>query len=175
MTDNTDNEGLPGLPAAVDVSPEDIEKLNNLPLRAQQIGALLAIGFTPPDIDAAFTLPEGTARVYRNQYFARNNLSITPKTRDSIMAAYLRSKAVGLVGHITPAKSAKAGVGELAKSASMLLARAESLEGSNQVQDIGARISSALSKLAQVTSAQRDARKISDGEGARDNENEVSR
>jgi hypothetical protein len=48
-----------------------------------------------------------------------------------------------------------AGAGELAKSAGLLLARADSLEGTQTAQDIGARISSALSKLAQVTQAKR--------------------
>lgn len=159
-TENNDNEGLPGLPAGVEVSPEDIEKLNGLPLRAQQIGALLAIGFTPPDIDSAFALTPGTTRAYRSQYFTAKSLSITPKTRDAILSAYLRAKAVGLVAGITPAKIDKAGVGELAKSAGMLLQRAESLEGSNQVQDIGSRISSALSKLAQLSVNQSDAKRL---------------
>ena len=155
MTDN-DHEGLAGLPSTIDIdNTQDMEKIAKLPLRAQQIGALLAIGFTPPDIDQAFTLPEGTARVYRNQYFASKGLQISPKTRDAILAAYLRSKAAGLVAGITPAKIQRAGVGELAKSSSMLLARAQDLEGQQTAQDIGARISSALSKLAQVTQAKR--------------------
>lgn len=155
MTDN-DNDGLAGLPSTIDIdNAGDVEKIANLPLRAQQIGALLAIGFTPPDIDQAFTLPEGTARVYRAQYFSNKGISISPKTRDAILAAYLRSKAAGLVAGITPAKISKAGVGELAKSTSMLLARAQDLEGQQTVQDIGARISSALSKLAQVSNAKR--------------------
>jgi len=155
MTDN-DKEGLAGLPSTIDIdNTQDMEKLAKLPLRAQQIGALLAIGFTPPDIDQAFTLPEGTARVYRNQYFSNKGLSISPKTRDTIIAAYLRSKALGLVSAITPSKAQNAGVGELSKSASMLFARVSELEGTNTVQDIGARVSAALSKLAQVSNAKR--------------------
>jgi hypothetical protein len=152
MIDN-DKEGLAGMPDSIEVDIQDIEKVQNLPLRAQQIGALLAIGFTPPDIDQAFTLPEGTARVYRAQYFTNKGLSISNKTRDAILAAYLRSKAVGLVAGITPAKIQRAGVSELSKGASMLLARVSELEGTNTVQDIGARVSAALSKLAQVSSA----------------------
>jgi hypothetical protein len=154
MTDN-ETEPLAGMPDSIEVDLQDIEKVQNLPLRAQQIGALLAIGFTPPDIDQAFTLPEGTARVYRAQYFTNKGLSISNKTRDAILAAYLRSKAVGLVAGITPAKIQRAGVGELAKSSSMLLARVSELEGSNTVQDIGAKVSAALSKLAQVSNAKR--------------------
>jgi len=152
MTDN-DNDGLAGLPAAIDVPPEDVEKVANLPLRAAQVGALLACGFTCADIDNAFALTEGTARAYKSQYFTTKGLSISPKTRDAILASYLRSKAAGLVAGITPAKISKAGVGELAKSSAMLLARAQDLEGTNTAQDIGARISSALSKLAQVSNA----------------------
>lgn len=154
MTDN-DKESLPGLPESIDVSAGDVEKIANLPLRAQQIGALLACGFASTDIDVAFNLSEGTASVYKHKYFTDKSLSISPKTRDSILAAYLRSKAVGLVAGITPAKIQRAGVGELAKSSSMLLARAQDLEGQQTAQDIGARISSALSKLAQVSAAKR--------------------
>jgi hypothetical protein len=154
MTDS-DKEGLAGLPESIEVDHSDIEKISGIPLRAQQIGALLACGFSPVDIDSAFALTDGTARAYKSKYFTDKSLSISPKTRDSILAAYLRSKAVGLVAGITPAKISKAGVGELAKSSSMLLARVSELEGANTVQDIGARISSALSKLAQVSSAKR--------------------
>lgn len=153
MTDNQDNEGLPGLPAAIDTGPQDMEKLAGLPLRAQQIGALLASGFNHSDIDKAFDLPEGTASAYRIKYFDRKDMVISPQTRDKIISAYLRGKAIGLVAGITPAKIERAGLGELSKSASMLLARAADMEGGNQAVDIGARISSALSKLAQVSAS----------------------
>lgn len=175
MTDTNDNEGLPGLPAAIDTGAQDLDKLAGLPLRAQQIGALLASGFSPADIDRAFQLPETTAAQYRKKYFTNRSVDISPQTRDKIVSAYLRAKAIGLVSHITPHKMERAGLGELSKSASMLLARAADMEGHGQVQDIGARISSALSKLAQVTAAQRDARKIAEGERVRDNENEESK
>ena len=151
---DTDNEGLAGLPESIDIdNAGDIEKIANLPLRAQQIGALISIGFTCADIDNAFALTEGTSRAYKSQYFAQKGLSISPKTRDTILACYLRAKAGQLVTGITPAKVHKAGVGELAKSAGLLLQRAQSLEGSNTVQDIGAKVSAALSKLAQVSNS----------------------
>ena len=152
-TENHDNEGLPGLPAAIDTGPQDMEKLAGIPLRAQQIGALLASGFSPADIDKAFKLPDGTASVYKTTYFTNRDLVISPQTRDKIVAAYLRSKSLELVSAITPAKIERAGLGELSKSASMLLARAADMEGGNQAVDIGSRISSALSKLAQVSAS----------------------
>jgi hypothetical protein len=152
MTDS-DKEGLAGLPESIEVDHADIEKIAGIPLRAQQIGALMACGFAPTDIDAAFNLSEGTASVYKHKYFTDKSLSISPKTRDSILAAYLRSKAIGLVAGITPSKVKNAGVGELSKSASMLFARVSELEGSNTVQDIGAKVSAALSKLAQVSNS----------------------
>lgn len=146
---NDDAESLPGLPVAIDCAPDDLEKLANLPLRAQQIGALLSVGFTPTDIDKAFNLSDGTCSVYKSKYFTSKSLVISPKTRDAIIAGYLRSKSLQLVNGITRDKITKAGVGELAKSATMLMQRAESLEGTATHQDIGAQISDALSKLSQ--------------------------
>ena len=151
MKDDTKDEGesLPGLPMAIDVAPDELEKMQGLPLRAQQIGALLASGFRPVDIDNAFALKDGTARAYKSKYFVDNSISISPKTRDLIIAAYLRSKSLQLVNGITPEKIDKAGAGELAKSSTMLLQRARDLEGAGQSVDIGAQISNALSKLSQ--------------------------
>ena len=144
-----ESEGLAGLPMAIDVPPEEMERVNGLPLRAQQIGALLASGFSPPDIDRAFSLSEGTARAYRTKYFANKSLDISPRTRDLILASYFRNKSVEMVSHITPDKLAAAGVGELSKSSALLMQRARDLEGTSQSVDIGAQISNALSKLSQ--------------------------
>ena len=151
MKDDTKDEGesLPGLPMAIDVPPEEMEKMQGLPLRAQQIGALLASGFRPIDVDKAFNLPDGTCSVYKTKYFTSKSLDISPKTRDLIIAAYLRTKSLQLVNGITPEKIDKAGAGELAKSSTMLLQRARDLEGAGQSVDIGAQISNALSKLSQ--------------------------
>ena len=143
------NESLPGLPSALDVSPEDLDKLGKLPLRAQQIGALLACGFTCAEIDKAFNLADKTAGKYKSYYFSRNSVDISPRTRDAIIAAFLRHKSIQLVSGITPDKVTKAGAAELAKSATMLMTKAQSLEGTATHQDIGAQISDALSKLSQ--------------------------
>ena len=147
--DNELNESLPGLPSALDVSPDDLDKLGKLPLRAQQIGALLACGFTCAEIDKAFNLADKTAGKYKSYYFSRNSVDISPRTRDAIIAAFLRHKSLQLVNGITPEKIDKAGAGELAKSSTMLLQRARDLEGTSQSVDIGAQISNALSKLSQ--------------------------
>ena len=149
MKDNTENEGLAGLPIALDVSPEDLEKFNAMPLRAQQIGALLACGFAPCDIERAFRLSPNTVHVYKNQYFTNKNICISTQTRDKILAAYFRAKSVEALTHITPDKLASAGVGELAKSSALIMQRARDLEGTSQSVDIGAQISNALSKLSQ--------------------------
>jgi hypothetical protein len=148
-----DNESLPGLPESIDVPAADLESMAGMPLRAQQIGALIASGFTPADIDRAFALTDGTARQYKSLYFSKKNIQITPQTRNAIIAGYLRAKSVECLTHIDGQKLRAAGVGELAKSAGLLLARADSLEGVNRAEDIGARISAALSKLAQVSNA----------------------
>ena len=151
MKDDTkdDGESLPGLPMAIDVAPDELEKMQGLPLRAQQIGALLASGFRPIDVDKAFNLPDGTCSVYKTKYFTSKSLDISPKTRDLIIAAYLRTKSLQLVNGITPEKIDKAGAGELAKSSALLMQRARDLEGTSQTVDIGAQISNALSKLSQ--------------------------
>ena len=151
MKDDTKDEGesLPGLPVAIDVAPDELEKMQGLPLRAQQIGALLASGFSCADVDRAFSLSEGTARAYRTKYFANKSLDISPRTRDLILASYFRTKSVEMVSHITPDKLASAGVGELAKSSALIMQRARDLEGTSQSVDIGAQISNALSKLSQ--------------------------
>ena len=143
-----DNEGLPGLPGSVDVSADDVDKLAKLPLRAQQIGALLACGFSPADIDRAFQLPETTACQYRKQYFRQRNLAITPKSRDAILAAYFRNKSVSALTHMTGDKLASAGAGELAKVAAVLSDRAQRLEADASGQDQARVISAALSRLS---------------------------
>lgn len=158
----TDNDSLPGLPATIDVSPDDVDRIAGLPLRAQQIGALLACGFRPSDIDAAFNLAEGTCSVYKTKYYTNKSLALSPKTRDSIIAAYLRSKSLELVAGITPAKVADAGVGELAKSATMLMSRAQDLEDNFTGPDRAQVLSNALSLLAQQSQAQRVTKEITD-------------
>ena len=144
-----ESEGLAGLPVALDVSPDDLEKFNTMPLRAQQIGALLACGFAPCDIERAFRLSPNTVHVYKHQYFAKQNICLSNQTRDKILAAYFRAKSVEALTHLTPDKLAAAGVGELSKSSALLMQRARDLEGTSQTVDIGAQISNALSKLSQ--------------------------
>ena len=148
-TKENESESLPGLPMAIDVAPDELEKMQGLPLRAQQIGALLASGFSCADVDRAFDLSPGTSSAYRIKYFDRQSLAISPQTRDKIIASYLRHKSLQLVHGITPDKVTKAGAAELAKSATMLMTKAQSLEGAGQSVDIGAQISNALSKLSQ--------------------------
>ena len=157
-----DNESLPGLPGVIDVPEKDLDKLGKIPLRAQQVGALLACGFTCADIDNAFSLSDGTARSYKSLYFTRQNIDLTPQTRDKIIAAFLRNKSLQLVVGITPAKVADAGVGELAKSATMLMSRAQDLEDQATGPDRAQVLSNALSLLAQQSQAQRVTKEITD-------------
>jgi len=143
------DDALPGLPASIEVYDADqLAPFDKLPLRAQQIGALLACGFSPGDIDTAFKLPDGTCSVYKTNYYTNKSISITRQTRDLITAAYLRSKSFQLVSSITPTVINQAGLGERVKSASLLMDRAIKLESPDQAQDIGKQISNALSKLA---------------------------
>jgi len=146
---------LPGLPDTIQVSSLDgLEQFAKLPIRATQIGALLASGFSCPDIDRAFSLPEKTAQRYKDHYFARNGVVLTPQTRDKIVAAFLRAKSINLVSYISPQKIADASLGEIAKASVVLMDRAIKLESPEVAQDIGKQISNALSKLASPNTLQ---------------------
>ena len=149
--DNDKDQGLDGLPAAIDVDdPEQARALEGIPLRAQQIGALLACGFTCPDIDTGFTLPPGTARAYRHRYYSTKSIEISGKTRDAIISAFLRSRSMQLVASVTPDVIDKAGLGERIKSAGLLMQTVSRLEGQADAVNIGQRISDALSRLSDV-------------------------
>jgi hypothetical protein len=140
---------LPGLPDSIQVSSlEGLEQFAKLPIRAAQIGALLACGFRPTDIDQAFSLPENTACAYKHTYFDKHSVVLTPAIRDKIVAAFFRRQSLQLVSSITPTVINQAGLGERVKSASLLMDRAIKLEQPDQAQDIGKQISNALSKLA---------------------------
>ena len=158
----TDNDSLPGLPATIDVSSEELERVKDLPLRAQQIGALLSCGFSPGDIERAFSLSPNTASVYKHQYFTKKNLDISPTTRDKILAAYFRSKSVEALTHLTGDKLASAGAGEIAKTANILMDRAAKLEDNFTGPDRAQVLSNALSLLAQQSQAQRVTKEITD-------------
>jgi len=148
-TKKEDAESLPGMPGGIEVSsPEGLDQFAKLPLRAAQIGALLASGFTCVDIDNAFALTNGTARQYKSLYFTKHDIVLSPQVRDKIVASFLRAKSIQLVSSITPTVIDQAGLGERVKSAALLMDKAIKLEQPDQAIDIGKRISSALSKLA---------------------------
>ena len=142
------SESLPGMPATVPATPEELEAFQDMPLRAQQIAALLASGFTAADIERGFNLPDGTARQYKRHYLTKRGITLSPRTRDAIIAAYLRGRALGLVSAITPDKISKATLGDLTKGANILLHRAQALESPDTGDDIASQISAALSKLS---------------------------
>jgi hypothetical protein len=138
---------LQGVPESIDVTGNEVDNFASVPIRAQQVAVLLSFGWTCPEIDKAFGLAYGTAAQIRCVHL-KNKAPISKRTRDVALATMIRSKAAQVVAGITPEKINKAGLGELAKSAAILLQRAADLEGATQTPDHAAQISRALSALS---------------------------
>ena len=141
-------EPLEGLPAIIDIDGAEVESFASVPVRAQQIALLLSFGWSAQDIEKGFRLPKNLVNNYRRRYLDGAGLTISRRTRDVALATLMRAQASRIVSGITPEKIAKAGLNELAKSATMLLQRAAALEGSDQAPDHAAQISRALSALS---------------------------
>jgi hypothetical protein len=141
-------EPIDGLPAIIDIDAAEVESFASVPVRAQQVALLLSFGWSARDIEKGFRLPKNVVNTYRSRYLDGAGLTISRRTRDVALATLMRAQASRLVAGITPEKIQKAGIGELAKSAAMLLQRAAALDGNDRAPDHAAQISRALSALS---------------------------
>jgi len=124
-------EPIDSLPAIIDIDAAEVESFASVPVRAQQVALLLSFGWSARDIEKGFRLPKNVVNTYRSRYLDGAGLTISRRTRDVALATLMRAQASRLVAGITPEKIQKAGIGELAKSAAMLLQRAAALDGND--------------------------------------------
>jgi hypothetical protein len=141
-------EPIDSLPAIIDIDAAEVKSFASVPVRAQQVALLLSFGWSARDIEKGFRLPKNVVNTYRSRYLDGAGLTISRRTRDVALATLMRAQASRLVAGITPEKIQKAGIGELAKSAAMLLQRAAALDGNDRAPDHAAQISRALSALS---------------------------
>lgn len=126
----SDHAPLNGLPAAVDVTDTKSlpEWFVSLPLRCQQIVALLSLGFTKQQIARQFGVGVDAIEAMVKRYGAENRvLSLSPANRAELQVAIVQAKAIGIVASITDDDVSAATLRDRAYSAKALAETADRL------------------------------------------------